>query len=76
VKRGSASETLGHLYHTERAREAGDRLGHSVARFAGWQTLSKTTWGSARRASLHPRLYASTRFAGYETIVISETYFY
>ncbi len=37
---------------------------YAVTRYAGWTLCGhERSWGSAR-ASLHPRLYADTRFAG------------
>ena len=36
----------------------------AVARFAGSDIFCFVTWGYARKASLHPRLYADARFAG------------
>jgi hypothetical protein len=39
----------------------------SAARFAGWNPFTILTWGFARKASLHPRLYACACFAGWET---------
>ena len=35
----------------------------AATRYAGYWSKIMRTWGSAR-ASLHPRLYAATRYAG------------
>jgi hypothetical protein len=37
---------------------------NAVAHFMGSRAFYDSTWGSARKASLHPRLYAATCFAG------------
>ena len=47
------------------AREAGDRF-RAAARFARFFKRMKSTWGSA---ALHPRLYACTRFAGWDAFL-------
>jgi hypothetical protein len=41
------------------------RLPRSDARIGGLELLSRLTWGFARKASLHPRLYACACFAGW-----------
>jgi len=61
------SGTPGSLWCEERAREVGDSYSlysavSAFARFARSAFLSVVTWGFA---SLHPRLYAYTRSAGF-----------
>jgi len=38
----------------------------AVARSAGWKFFDNATEGSARKASLHPRLHAHARSAGWK----------
>jgi hypothetical protein len=52
-----------------RASETGDSAQEleatvAAARFAGWAPNKHSTQGFARKASLHPRLYAFTRSRG------------
>ena len=73
VKRGFASATPGSIANkckpAKRATEHTNPYKHwsidSAARFAGLISINVRSWGCARKASLHPRLYAFTCFAGW-----------
>ena len=65
VERGFASGTPA-KYETrfEPAEQAAALRIIAVARFTGSRLLLNGSWGCARKASLHPRLYADACFAG------------
>jgi len=68
VKRGFASATPGKAVKSLGPAKAGRqkaRSHSSRARFAGAICPARLSEGFARRASLHPRLYALARFAGH-----------